>query len=140
MPTVSRSQTRSRTPTNIITKITPLASTRSFNESIAKRANGVQQQRFVLRRSAGLAFAFLSLMRAEPRSCVPLSFSLLIQQLLAEGKGVANGDAAGWGQAGRTRCGAHRCMCVERTQGRLSGAPGSPMALLSSCRSPWWSQ
>jgi hypothetical protein len=64
----------------------------SNDGSIAKRANAVQQQRFVLRRSAGLASAFLSLMRAEPRNCAAVLLPTCVQQLLAEGKGVANGD------------------------------------------------
>jgi hypothetical protein len=62
------------------------------SESIAKRANAVQQQRFVLRRSAGLASAFLSLMRAEPRNCAAVLLPTCVQQLLAESEGESKDE------------------------------------------------
>lgn len=44
-------------------------------------------QSFVLRRSAGFAYSFLSILRSEPRNCIPTLLPLAVQTLLRTARG-----------------------------------------------------
>lgn len=45
------------------------------------------QQSFVLRRSAGFAFSYLSILRSEPRNCIPTLLPLAMETLLRTARG-----------------------------------------------------
>jgi hypothetical protein len=52
-------------------------------ESVLGRLSGEQQQQvFILRRSAGFAYSFLALLRAEPLNCAPQLLPLAMNSLL----------------------------------------------------------
>jgi hypothetical protein len=49
-------------------------------------------QTFILRRSAGFAYSFVALLRAEPRNCDTLLLPVALQRLLAIAAGQKAGD------------------------------------------------
>ena len=56
---------------------------RQWLDQVLGRLNGEQQQQvFILRRSAGFAYSFLSLLRAEPANCTPTLLHVTMQSLL----------------------------------------------------------
>jgi Putative death-receptor fusion protein (DUF2428) len=53
-----------------------------------------QQQVFILRRSAGFAYGFLSLLRAEPGNCEPAMLPLAMETLFACASSIGDRDAS----------------------------------------------
>ena len=55
---------------------------RQWLDQVLGRLQGEQQQVFILRRSAGFAYSFLSLLRAEPLNCTPTLLPIAMNNLL----------------------------------------------------------
>lgn len=55
---------------------------RQWLDQVLGRLQGEQQQVFILRRSAGFAYSFLSLLKAEPLNCTPTLLPVAMQSLL----------------------------------------------------------